>query len=257
MHPIERLRYVARTRGAGPSVLGREAAGALAGFADDPAGLVTACRRLVDRHPTDGPVWWLAARVLASADPGTEAWRAAEELSDDDTVRELAAALPGEGTVLLVGWPEQASEAVRRRGDVLALVLDSGGDGDELAERLVRHGGDAVSIPDAGVAAAVGDANLVILEATALGPDAFIAPLGSAAAAAAAWVAQVPVWLVAGRGRALPARMWESVLQRIDADGLDPWERPFEVVARDLVAQVVGTAEPECPVTPELLRPIA
>ncbi|MBA3655450.1 MAG: hypothetical protein H0W70_14800, partial [Actinobacteria bacterium] len=106
MHPIERLRYVARARGAGPTALGREAAGALAGFADDPPALVTACRRLVDRHPTDGPVWWLAARVLAAADPGSEAWRAAEELADDPTPGELAAGLPGDATVLLVGWPE-------------------------------------------------------------------------------------------------------------------------------------------------------
>ena len=257
MHPIERLRYVARARGAGPSVLGREAAGALAGFADDPPGLVTACRRLVDRHPTDGPVWWLASRVLAAADPGTEAWRAAEELSDDDTIPELAAMLPGEATVLVVGWPELVSEAVRRRGDVFALVVDAGGDGDELATRLIHHGGDAVVIPDAGVAPAVADAQLVLLEATALGPDGFVAQLGSGAAAAAAWVAQVPVWLVAGRGRALPARMWESLVSRVDGDDLDPWDRPFEIVRRDLVTQIVGNADPDCPVAPELLRPIS
>ncbi len=238
-------------------MLGREAAGALAGFADDPAALVTACRRLVDRHPTDGPVWWLASRVLAAADPGTEAWRAAEALSDDPTVAELGAALPPDATVLLVGWPEQASEAVRRRGDLVALVLDAGGDGDELATRLARQGADAVVVPDAGVAAAVAEASLVLLEASALGPDGFVAAMGSGAAAAAAWVAQVPVWLVAGRGRALPARMWQSVLERIDGDGQDPWDRSFEVVPRELVAKIVGIADPDCPIAPELLRPIA
>jgi hypothetical protein len=257
MHPIERLRYVARARGAGPSALAREAAGALAGFADDPAGLVTACRRLVDRHPTDGPVWWLAARVLAASDPGTEAWRAAEELVDDPTPAELAAELPGDATVVVVGWPEHIAEALRRRGDVIALIADAGGDGDELAARLVRHGGDAVVFPDAGIAAAVAEADLVLLEASALGPDGFVAPLGSAAAAAAAWVSEVPVWLVAGRGRALPGRMWESVRSRIDGDDYDPWDRPIEVVARQLVRRVVGVADPQCPVTPELLRPIA
>ena len=47
MHPIERLRYVARAAGEGPGLLAGEAAGALAAFADDPQGLVTACRRLV------------------------------------------------------------------------------------------------------------------------------------------------------------------------------------------------------------------
>ncbi|MGH9208547.1 MAG: hypothetical protein ACRD1G_18670, partial [Acidimicrobiales bacterium] len=65
MHPIERLRYVARADGAGPSALVRAAAGALAGFSGEPVALVTACRRLVDRHPAVGPMWWLAARVMA------------------------------------------------------------------------------------------------------------------------------------------------------------------------------------------------
>jgi hypothetical protein len=257
MHPIERLRYVARARGAGPTALGREAAGALAGFADDPQGLVTACRRLVDRHPTEGPVWWLAARVLGAADPGREAWRSAEALADDPVPAELAAALPGDATVVIVGWPEQVGEAVRRRGDVLVLALDAGGDGDELVSRLTRSGSDAIVVPDGGVAAAVNQADLVVLEANALGPDAFVAALGSGAAAAAAWVAQVPVWLAAGCGRALPERMWQSLLQRIDGDGLDPWDRPYEVVPRQLAARVFGPEEDDCPAAPELLRPIA
>jgi hypothetical protein len=257
VHPIERLRYVARARGAGPSALGREAAGALAGFASDPAGLVTACRRLVDRHSVDGPVWWLASRVLAAAEPGTEAWRSAEALDDDPTAGELAAALAADATVVIVGWPELTAEALRRRGDTGALVIDGGGDGEDLANRLQRHGSDAIAVPDAGVAAAVAEADLVILEANALGPDGFVANLGSGAAAAAAWVSQVPVWLVAGVGRALPERMWQSLVQRVDGDGYEPWDRPFEIVRRDLVGEVVGITEPDCPVAPELLRPIA
>ena len=55
MHPIERLRMVARAAGEGPALVAQEAAGALVAFGDDPAGLVTACRRLVDRQPTSGP----------------------------------------------------------------------------------------------------------------------------------------------------------------------------------------------------------
>src|SRR5215213_4877403 len=64
VHPIERLRYVARAGGLDLVELVQDAALALSGFADDPAALVTACRSLVDRHPAAGPVWWLAARVL-------------------------------------------------------------------------------------------------------------------------------------------------------------------------------------------------
>ena len=74
---MERLRSVARATGTGPGLLVPEAAAALARLDGDPAALVTACRRLVDRHPDVGPVWWLASRVLCAADPVDEAWRAA------------------------------------------------------------------------------------------------------------------------------------------------------------------------------------
>src|SRR3954454_5309828 len=108
MHPIERLRHVARVEGAGPSRLARDAAGALASFGDDPTGLVTACRRLVERHPTAGTMWWLAARVLAAPDPVGEAWRAAEELDDDPTSAAVLRALPSDGAIATLGWPELA-----------------------------------------------------------------------------------------------------------------------------------------------------
>src|SRR4051794_19539324 len=95
MHPIEQLRYVARAAGEGPALLAREAAGALAMFGGDPAGMVTACRRLVDRQPTSGPIWWLAARVLgAPIDASGEAWRAASELESDQTVDRLILTMP-------------------------------------------------------------------------------------------------------------------------------------------------------------------
>jgi hypothetical protein len=273
MHPIERLRYVARAEGAGPSLLGRESAGALASFADDPAALVTACRRLVERHTSAGTVWWLAARVLAANDPAGEAWRAAEELEDDPTAQVLAAALPDDATVLTVGWPEQAGDALRRRADVETLVVDAGGEGGAFARRLRNAGVDAVDVPDAGVGAAVAESALVVVEASALGPDGFLAPTGSHAAAAVARHAGVPVWVVVGVGRVLPGRLWEALVQRLDGDGAgagddaEPWDRLDEVVPLDLADIAYGPLGPspaadapkraDCPVAPELLKPVS
>src|SRR3954447_14128720 len=97
MHPIERLRYVARATGADPTVLVRETAGALAAVAsEERVGVVPACRRLIDRHLTVGPMWWLAARVLPAADPVGEAWVAADELDRDTTAAQLVRHLPDE-----------------------------------------------------------------------------------------------------------------------------------------------------------------
>ena len=70
VHPIERLRYVARAGWAAPAVLAAEAAWALADLAlhEEPA-VLPACRRLLDRHPGCGPLWWVAARILTAGDP--------------------------------------------------------------------------------------------------------------------------------------------------------------------------------------------
>ena len=79
MHPIERLRHVARAEGADPALVAREAAHALASVArSDPPGLLPACRRLISRHVAAGPVWWLAARMLTDAEPGEAARRSAD-----------------------------------------------------------------------------------------------------------------------------------------------------------------------------------
>ncbi len=90
MHPIERLRAVARAGAAPPSLLAREAAGALGIFGDDPAGLVTACRRLLDRQPACAPLWWLSSRVLSALDPSVEARASVAALEDDPTEEALA-----------------------------------------------------------------------------------------------------------------------------------------------------------------------
>jgi hypothetical protein len=263
-HPIERLRSVARAEGADPSLVAVEAASALVGVARaDPAGLLPACRRLISRHLWAGPVWWLSARVLGAPDVAAEARAAAGELEADTTSAQLAAALPDDATVLVVGWPELAATALRRRGDVEALLVDAGGEGAALARRLVSAGGDATAVPDRGDAAAAVVADVVVVEALAAGPSGVLAAPGSHAAAAVAAGVGTPTWVVAGVGRVLPERLWESLLTRFDALG-EPWERPAELVPAHLLSLLVGPdglrptdeglADPSCAPAPELLR---
>jgi hypothetical protein len=78
--------------------------------------------------------------------------------------------------------------------------------------------------------------------------------------------AEVPVWVVVGAGRVLPGRLWDALVQRLD-DEDDPWDRPDEVVPLDLADVVYGPhglspaadapKRADCPVAPELLKPIA
>ena len=221
VHPIERLRWVARSGDAADPLAVVEAAEALAAFADDPAGLVTACRRLLERGPGFGPLWWMASRVLCALDPAAEAYRAAADLERDPTFPRLLLELP-EGKV-----------AVGDRG---------------LRRRLADAG---VEIQMSGAAASV-----LLLEARAAGPSGFAVAPGSGSLARAAGRAGVPVWVVAGVGRVLPARLFDSLVARAAGS--------VEVLPVSLVDRVAGAdgvhapsvalARFDCPVAPELLH---
>jgi hypothetical protein len=264
VHPIERLRFVARASGADPALLASETANALGAFCDDPPGLVTACRRIVSRHPANGPLWWLCSRVLCSVEPEREAWRAVEDLEGDGTAGVLASTIADGATVCVVGWGAVVGDAVARRGDLEVLVVDALGEGAGLVRRLARNDVDAIDVSQAGLGAAAAAADLVLLEATAVGPDGALAVAGSRAAAAVAHHAEVPVWLATGVGRLLPRRVWDHALDVLDSVE-DPWDRDDEVIPLDLVARVCGIGGPEavaaalrrtdCPIAPELLRP--
>jgi hypothetical protein len=262
VHPIERLRYVARVGGVDQGELVREAASAMAGFGDDPGDLVVSCRRLLVRHPTAGALWMLSARLLTASDLRAEAWAVTEELEHDKTASHVARLIPDEAKVTVVGWPELVSLALPRRGDIEVRAIDASGDGSALARRLRGADVESVDVPDAGAAAAASTSDLVLLEANCCGPDGFIAPAGSHAVAAVAKAAGVPVWVVVGAGRCLPARLWQSVLSSLDRD--EPWEAPEELVPLSLVDRMVGpqggapatdlATRADCPAVPELLE---
>jgi hypothetical protein len=184
MHPIERLRYVARSSGGDQRMLVRETAGALRGLGFDPAGLVVACRRIVERHPNSGPLWWLCASVLAAPDPYRCAAALADDIEMDPTPDLLVDALPDNATVCVVGWPDLIGEALLRRGDatVLAVESDDEGMGSAAFVRRLHHGDvDAEIVPASGAAAAVLSSDLVVIEAMAASATELLATQGSRA----------------------------------------------------------------------------
>ena len=265
VHPIERLRHVARGGELDLTELVQDAALALAGFADDPAGLVTACRSLVDRHPAAGPVWWLAARVLTAADPAAEAWQVVEEVEADGTARALYRAVPEGARVLTVGWTSTLAGGLARRGDCRVLVADPTGAFGGSFEPAVRSGLEVEEVPEAGIGAAAGWVDLVLIEAQAMGPSGLIATSGARAALAVAAAAGRETWSVVPAGRVLPEGLWRVLAGRID-DVPDPWLEPDELVPLGLVSAAVrdvgvtrpevAAAEPDCPFAPELCRPL-
>jgi len=260
VHPIERLRYVARAGSVPVGPLVRESATALAAFADNPGALLTACRRLLDRRPHSAPLVWLSARMITGPDPRAEAWDAVERLERDPTAAELEFAVPDGSRVLVIGGPETTGHAIAGRSDLTVLSVEApvGSLIHDMASS--DDGRSIIDVPEAGLGAAVADCDLVILESECLGPEAALAPSGSRAAAATAKEADIPIWLVAGVGRQLPSRMWDGVIERIDRG--EPWDREYESVPLRLVDRVVtpvGLRTPaeaarsvDCPVAPEL-----
>lgn len=244
-------------------MLVQESAIALGAFRDDPAGMVAACRRIIDRQLTCAPLWWLCARLLCSPEPMREAHLAVTELESDPTAKLLAEALPDDVTAVLIGWPDQTVGAVRRRGDVELLLIDVDGESDEAARQLERLDVDAVPIAARNAGVAVRSADLVIIDALAVGPDAALVPAGSLAAAAAARHADIPVWAVAGVGRLMPARMFEALAGRW-SDSVDPFGAVEELMPLDLIDRLAGVGgvvevaeglrRTDCPVAPELYR---
>ncbi|MCY3910302.1 MAG: hypothetical protein OXF99_02240 [bacterium] len=261
MHPIEHLRYVARSSGVGQESLVRETAGALLSFGHDPAGLVTTCRRMLARQPSSGPLMWLASRVLTAADPRTEVRACMEAISEDRTARLLSRQLPVEAAVCVLGWPDLIGRALRLRGDLRVLVVDVLGEGRKLVRRLAGQDGWVDEVPESGLGAAAASADVMLLETAAVGPEEFLAVSGSRAAAAVAHAADVPVWLVAGRGTVLPGPMWDSLTERALAM-VEAWEADEEIVPLGLVDRVAGpdglvsvpeaVSSTDCPVVPEL-----
>ncbi len=148
----------------------------------------------MERHPTSGPVWWVCARTLSAPDPEDEVWRCLERLDRDPTMDDLSFALADSAIVVVVGWSERLGPALARRGELSVRVLDVEGDGAGFARLLDRAGMNAVDVDVAALSGAITSADLVLLDAAVVGPDALLAAPGSHAAAALAHTAGVPVW---------------------------------------------------------------
>jgi hypothetical protein len=269
VHPIEWLRAVARSGAASPHDLAAEAAAALAALADEPHDLIPACRRLLDRHPAVGSLWWACARMVAAADPRAEADAIVRDLDAEQTGLSLTLDLPENATVAVIGWTDLADELAVRRGDlrILAVVDDTRGAGGaggrrsrwSLWEDADDDTDEVVVVPGAGLGAAVQASDVVLAEALAVGGERVVAVPGTLAAAATArHLAASEVWLAVGVGRRLPDPLLAALEQRVFGtadEAAEPWRADADRFDVGLVDRVVEPLAVPCPAPPELLRP--
>lgn len=260
VHPIEHLRFVARAQGADPTMLALETAQALAHMAFDSSGLVVSCRRVVERHPTVGTLWWLCSHLLVTTDPTVRARELASELYDDATADRMVAEIPDSSTVMVTGMPSTIADALCRRGDVRVVVVGDDRNSDALVHRLVRAQVDVESISLAASAAYASRIDAVLLEVDATSASQSITELGGGVLAAVATAARRPLWLVAGRGRRLPADYLTAMIERsdedeeLDVDVLDVMSASLVFGPDTAGAPSAATLAPECPLAAELVR---
>lgn len=96
-------------------------------FADQPAALVAACRRVLARQTCCGPLWWACARLLTAEDIWVTAHETISMLEDDPTESALSYALGEHQT----GSDRDGSpvEVLRARalGDTMVLLAEPQG----------------------------------------------------------------------------------------------------------------------------------
>ena len=262
MRPFERLRYLARASGEDAETLLEEAADCLAGFADDPMGVVIACRRLLAYHPTVTPLWWLCAQLLAAPDPADGAWAAWREWRRDPTPARLAGALPfpHDRPVAVIGWPDVVRDGVAERVDLELLAVRNRSDDTGLSRRL-RASVQPVRVVDETELGVLEPSHLLVVPVATGGGRILVGP-GTERIVAAARDGGTAVWLTVPLGLALPARLLEAMdtaaRNELDDDvPYDDWSGPgFDAVIgpEGMGDQSALHHRADCAPAPELLR---
>jgi len=246
VHPIEHLRYLARAGYADAPELVVETASALRHLGADPANLLLTCRRIVEKHPACGPLWWLCAELLTALEPRDTLRRCVDRVRDDATpshlAGHLATRLPDGGIVAVNGWSWEIAMALVSTYGFEVCVVDGDNGADHMVRVLERNDVVAHLVEPQRAAAAVGECDAVIVSAAFVGPDAAWSPIGSAQLAAVGYCSGVDVILSTPVGTRLPKVFVDAILRLVDDDTRgEAWHRDIEALSYGLVTTVVGS----------------
>ncbi len=264
MHPIERLRWIARAEGESATTIATEAAWTLGELgAADPAAVLTASRRLVERHPGCGPLWWVCAHMLPSGDPYETAQTVTATLMSDTVPDRVADALRASFTssdVLVATAPvDLVRQALARRGTYhLRLVADY-----SWLRHATRELGtvvdDLTSWEGGEAERALEGASALLVEPCLASVSGLLVEPASGAAVEMAVEMGVPVWALLGTGVVLPQGLADFAAELTGED--------LELLEPDLFAWAVdesgqGEIEPvlarvACPPGMELVHRFA
>jgi hypothetical protein len=200
--------------------------------------------------------------VLVADDPVLAADLVVDQLDDDPTADRLGEALRSfkGGRQIVVAF-EATDQVARGIGGVQSCAVRVVGELPALRRAVAAMGSyveDVTGWPTSEISAALDEARVVLIEASAAGPAGIVAPAGARSLAEDAVRSGVLVWGVAGVGRTLPSRMFDALVARVEATG------EVELVPAEFLALMIGPdgaarpaaalASTDCPAPPELFR---
>jgi hypothetical protein len=148
-------------------------------------------------------------------------------------------ALPAEATVCIVGWNPTALEALARRGDCRAIIVDSFGTGDAAVNALERLDIEVQGVTLEHAAIGVQMSDVVIIDALGCGGTEVLSIGGSHAVAALAYCNNLPAWTVTRLGTRLPIELWNA-MKLANRDAGAPWRSDVDVIPRQLLGRFIG-----------------
>ncbi len=245
MHPIEHLRYLARAGHVDAPDLVAETAMALRGLGMDPSSLLVTCRRIVERHPTVGPLWWLCSEMVAAADPRDTARRCVNEVRDDSTpvhlAEHLAARFPDGALMCVNGWSWDIAVAFGQMEPQEVCVIDGDNGADHMV-RVLERTDHVVHLVEAHAgASAVAAADVVVLSALAASPTNVWSVAGAHGMAAVAYCEQRTVVLSTPRGTRLSQPTIDGMARDLaEQTRGEQWHRGIDDIPLGLCHWVVG-----------------
>lgn len=242
MHPLELLRFVARGDYDDPVRMVDEIALALARLdQDDPAAVLTACRRLVQHRPESGVLWSLASRLLTSLDPVKDAFTISNELENDHTIELFAAGTDGDEPYVVVPASPSTMQGLAHASTRQWFVLSNDVSSPRSAGRRGDEGPSNVTLlPLHAAREALTGAALLVIEATGAGPEGIAAPQGAFAVAAAAHHLGVPALALCRNGTLLPAELWGAMVHVLSE--AESFTSPVDIVPTSLLSEVATSA---------------
>lgn len=228
---------------------------ALRGLGSDPATVLLTCRRLVERHPTVGPLWWLCSEMVTALEPREAMRSCLDRVRDDSTPVHLAEFLNerlGERSlVCLNGWSWDVAVAFGQMEPREICVIDGDNGADHMVRVLERAEHEVHLVESTGAASAAREADVVVLSALATSPDLAWCTPGGHGLAAVAYCSETPAVLSTPCGTRLPHQTLEGMAVDLASQTRGHvWHRGVDEIPVGLFTWFVGPSGVESSVAP-------